>query len=140
MSRPVETPEHKLLRRLLDKRTEPRQLASALGMSLVDMAYWLGQRHIRQMVRGLGSLVDFDAQIHLRAASLNRLSQIVEEGPANETIRRACADILKTRDTKTDRIDEEMAGLDVPNEHEQQELRAAMAEAGAATPQEIPVH
>src|SRR5687767_2828766 len=93
----VKSRERLLLRRLLKKKTDPRAMARALSMRIDELAAWLNEPHVRQIIQGLSRLYDFDAQVNLKPSTLTRLAEMAAgDGQASETVRRACADLLKT--------------------------------------------
>lgn len=132
MPRQPKCRERLLLRRLLRRKIEPKSLARALGLRLDELAHWLNEPHVRRLIQGFGRLYDFDAHLNLKPRGLMKLGELAgAEGQANETVRRACADLLKAPTVSAPPPDEAAAGHAEPDADRRREIHEVLSAVGA---------
>jgi hypothetical protein len=115
--------ERVFIRRVLKGKLDAKLMGRALGMSLDGLARWLNQPAVRELVRGVERLSEFQMQVHLKPQSLQKLGAMVQgtQDPS-ETLRRVCNDLLSLPPA-VDPAGVETIPAAAPNEWESQELR-----------------
>ena len=76
------------------------RLQESIDMSLGEVSEWIGQAHNRHEISNLVTLLDAQTQLLIcqqRLLAVARLTEVARQASSPETVRRACADLLKIR-------------------------------------------
>jgi hypothetical protein len=90
------TDDRQLLEKVYEAQLAPRELASACGMTLSEVAAWSAKPAASAALRGLRLLCDMQTQLILSRYRLHAAAKLLEIAQGEgEIARKACVDLLK---------------------------------------------
>ncbi|MDY7108406.1 MAG: hypothetical protein SYC29_07185 [Planctomycetota bacterium] len=111
------------------------RLRDTIDLTLEEVSEWIVQPENRERISNLVTLLDAQTQLIIcqqRLVAVARLVEVARSAPAYETVRRACADLLRIRLVDPYREDKRPIRMPPPRPVDEAVILAALEELGRA--------